>query len=70
MATKRKYNKWTTEQMEAAIAEFRKGEISLNKCCLKYNIAKPTFKRHMEGKNKIANGGIKKMGKNNIFTSR
>lgn len=47
---KRIYGKWSVNDMEKAITEYKSGIITFNKCCLKYNIPKPTFKRHLDGK--------------------
>lgn len=49
MAEKRVYGKWTPENMEAAINEYRESKIRLNQIVTKYEIPKKTFLRHYRG---------------------
>lgn len=44
---KREYGKWSSEDMKNAIKEYQNGNIGFNECCRKYEIPKPTFKRHL-----------------------
>ncbi|CAH0557524.1 unnamed protein product [Brassicogethes aeneus] len=44
---KREYGKWSSEDMKNAIKEYENGNIGFNACCRKYEIPKPTFKRHL-----------------------
>lgn len=46
---KRKCSLWYPQDVQNAIAEFKKQTIGLNKCCRKYNIPKKTFVRHASG---------------------
>lgn len=46
---KRKYGKWTAEDMERALQEYADSKLGLNECCRKYEIPKPTFLRHFRG---------------------
>lgn len=46
---RRHYGKWSVNDLEKAIAEYKSGKITFNKCCLTYNIPKPTFIRHIDG---------------------
>ncbi|CAH2087173.1 unnamed protein product [Euphydryas editha] len=50
--SKRKYNSWNNDIMEAAIKKFKDGELRFNEVCRVYNIPKPTFRRHLKGLNK------------------
>lgn len=46
---KREYGKWSVQDMKNALNEYRKGNIGFNECCRKYEIPKPTFRRHVLG---------------------
>lgn len=46
---KRKYGKWTADDMERALEEYAEGKLGLNECCRKYEIPKPTLLRHFRG---------------------
>ncbi|KAG8233035.1 hypothetical protein J437_LFUL004256 [Ladona fulva] len=46
---KRVYGKWTRENMESALREYKDGKIRLNACCKKFKIPKKTFLRHFRG---------------------
>lgn len=53
---KTKYCKWSTEELSLAIRAFENGEMGLNACAKTYRVPKASLKRHLESKNKIANG--------------
>ena len=46
---KRIYCQWTEENMNNAIEAYRSKKYGFNECCRRFNIPKPTFKRHLEG---------------------
>ncbi|KAB0801682.1 hypothetical protein PPYR_03868 [Photinus pyralis] len=69
MAQKRKYNQWTEADMEHALKAYRENKIGLNECCRQFNIPKPTFKRHLNSKNRKANEHIQHIGRLTVFTS-
>ncbi|KAJ3661740.1 hypothetical protein Zmor_006127 [Zophobas morio] len=50
MAT-RKYNTWKQEDMDEALEKHRNGEIGFNEACRRFNIPKPTLRRHLKGLN-------------------
>ncbi|CAH2096959.1 unnamed protein product [Euphydryas editha] len=50
--SKRKYNSWNNDIMEAAIKKFKDGELRFNEVCRVYYVPKPTFRRHLKGLNK------------------
>ena len=47
---------------------FKNGDMGLNQCAKQYGVPKATLKRHLEGKNKTANGH-KKLGRSTMLTS-
>lgn len=49
--------------MERALAAIRSGSLGFNECCRQYGIPKPTLKRHLDGKNVIANENVKCLGR-------
>lgn len=49
---KRKYNTWKQEDMDEALQTHRNGEIGFNEACRRFNIPKPTLRRHLKGLNK------------------
>lgn len=65
---KRVYNQWTQEDMQHAIAAFRNNECGFNECCKRYNIPKPTFRRHCRSLNKKANEDTKHHGRLTVFS--
>lgn len=48
----RKYNTWKQEDMDQALEKHRYGEIGFNEACRRFNIPKPTLRRHLKGLNK------------------
>lgn len=46
-----------------ALASYRNGDMGFNECCRHYNIPKPTLKRHLAGKNVVANESVKATGR-------
>lgn len=48
---KRQYNKWSMQNMNAAIQDFNNGKLRFNEVCRTYGIPKPTFRRHLKGLN-------------------
>ncbi|KAB0803436.1 hypothetical protein PPYR_00406 [Photinus pyralis] len=52
---KREYGKWSSETMKRALSEYEKNDIGFNECCRKYEIPKPTFRRHLLGQVKRGN---------------
>lgn len=50
--SKRKYNTWKQEDMDEALQKHRNGEIGFNEACRRFNIPKPTLRRHLKGLNK------------------
>lgn len=46
---KRKYGKWTADDMTCALKEYNENKLGFNECCRKYGIPKPTFSRHSKG---------------------
>lgn len=45
------YNTWKQEDMNEALLKHRNGEIGFNEACRRYNIPKPTLRRHLRGLN-------------------
>ena len=60
---KTKYGLWSEEDMDRAIDSFRNGDAGINEICRRYGVPKPTLKRRLEGKNKIACGNLKTFGR-------
>lgn len=46
---KREYGKWSPQTMKRALDEYKKGNLGFNECCRRYEIPKPTFRRHLLG---------------------
>lgn len=59
---KRQYT-WKQEDMNEALEKHRNGEIGFNEACRRFNIPKPTLRRHLKGLNKT-----KKFGRPNDMT--
>ncbi|CAH1999852.1 unnamed protein product [Acanthoscelides obtectus] len=53
------YGKWSEENMKKAIKLYKTGEFGLNAISKRYQIPKPTFKRHLLGTNVKAKEGLK-----------
>lgn len=66
---KRKYNQWSQEDMKHAISAFKEGQHGFNECCRRYNIPKPTFRRHLKCLNKKANNDAKNHGRLTTFST-
>nr|CAH7731311.1 unnamed protein product [Callosobruchus chinensis] len=64
-----KYCQWSEQDMKAAIGKYKSGKFGLNEICRRYNIPKPTFKRHLLGTNTKAKAGIKSLGRLNVFSA-
>ena len=47
---------------------YRNGDMGLNQCAKQYGVPKATLKRHLDGKNKTANGH-RKLGRSTMLTS-
>jgi hypothetical protein len=56
MENKKKYYKWTQENLDNALLTYREGRMGLNECSRQFGISKPTLKRHFKNENKYANG--------------
>ncbi|KAK7484845.1 hypothetical protein BaRGS_00023888 [Batillaria attramentaria] len=59
---------WSDEDLQRAMTAFGNGVMGLNKCARQYGVPKSTLKRHLDGKNKTANG-FKKLGRNTMLTA-
>lgn len=66
---KRKYCGWTPDDMERALTAYKEKQCGFNECCRRYNIAKPTFRRHLHCLNKKANEKVQSMGRLTVFTA-
>lgn len=62
-----KRNKWTEEDMQRALLAYRQDGLGFNECCRKYNIPKPTFRRHFKALKKKANEEVKHHGRFTVF---
>lgn len=65
---KRKYNQWSQEDMRHAINAFKERQHGFNECCRRYNIPKPTFRRHLKCLNKMANNDTQNHGRLTTFS--
>lgn len=68
MTEPKKKGVWTREELALAVSAYQKKECGLNECARIYNIPKATLKRHVDCKNKIANGEIKFYGGTPTFS--
>ena len=59
---KKKYYKWSEEDMDNALTAFRKNQLGLNECCRQFNVPKATFKRRLSDSNKHIKGSTKRAG--------
>ena len=59
---KKKYYKWSEEDMDNALTAFRKNQLELNECCRQFNVPKATFKRRLSDSNKHIKGSTKRAG--------
>ncbi|CAH2011480.1 unnamed protein product [Acanthoscelides obtectus] len=66
--TKREYCGWTSEDMYHAINAYKQNQCGFNECCRRYNIPKPTFRRHLRSLNKKANENVKSLGRHTTFS--
>jgi DNA invertase Pin-like site-specific DNA recombinase len=48
MENKKKYYKWTQENLDNALLTYREGRMGLNECSRQFGISKPTLKRHFK----------------------
>ena len=58
-----KYGAWTVTDMEGAMDCLKNGDAGLNEVARLYNVPKATLKRHVDNKNKYANGNKKYSGR-------
>lgn len=69
MADKRKYYKWTPEDLGKALLALERKDMSLNQICKTFGIPKPTIIRHSKKKNKFANDSNIQKGGPTTFDS-
>ncbi|KAJ8960694.1 hypothetical protein NQ317_009537 [Molorchus minor] len=67
---KRNYCSWTSEDMDHAITAYKENHCGFNECCRRYNIPKPTFRRHLHSLNKKANDEVQCMGRSTVFDAK
>lgn len=68
-ATRAKYGKWTSADMEKALASLRQNEMGLNEAARAYAIPKATLSRHLKEQNKAVTGSIKHLGRFTYLTA-
>ncbi|CAH1963229.1 unnamed protein product [Acanthoscelides obtectus] len=54
--------------MDHAINAYKQNQCGFNECCRRYNIPKPTFRRHLRSLNKKANENVKSLGRHTTFS--
>lgn len=61
--------KWSEKDMCDAILAIGNKEMGWLKASQQFNVPQATLRRHCQNKNKIAKGGVKKLGRGSILTT-